>query len=87
MTQPTFRLAFRVEGDFWYAYVARMESMKDATIIGSIAIGAVQDEQRRRQFMELMKDSLRAAVDELGLSISWPNAPEPAPEHERTGRT
>jgi hypothetical protein len=83
---PVFRLAMRVEGEFWNAYLASIGTMTDSVLLGSIRMTAVQDRDRKDRFMALMQESLAAAVREsTGVEISWPDAPESAPEHERSG--
>lgn len=85
MTQPTFRLAMRVEGDKWSAYVASTDSMENATWMGSIAMSIVNDKpERRRAFIELMKDALGEVLIQHGVKVeSWDE--QPAPESERAG--
>lgn len=81
------RLALRAEGNFWNAYAALADTMDGAVLLGSIAIGAVTDnERRRRSFMDLMKSVLADYIkDATGAAPKW-NPPDRAPEHERAGR-
>jgi hypothetical protein len=82
-----FRLALRVEGAFWNAYLAHTDTMAEAMLLGSIRLAAVQDQDRQTRFMALMQESLAAALmDAAGIEMSWPDPPETAPEHERSGR-
>lgn len=79
------RLAFRHEGRMWNAYFADQHSMDGALLIGSIAMPLVQNEARKRAFMELMNDCFADICEEtLGVRPDMP-APVPAPEHERSG--
>lgn len=82
------RLALRVEGDVWVAYYALPDSMKDPVFLGSIRMGAVVgNEERKQAFMRMMMDIVSDILeDETGTRPLWPNAPQPAPEHERSGR-
>lgn len=75
-----FRLAFRVEGEWWRCYLAPHETMDGATLMGEIDFGLVQHPETKREFIELMQRALArggAIVD--GEIVS-------APEHERSGR-
>lgn len=87
MTPTNLRLALRVEGDWWNAYAAEMTTMDGAIHLGSIAMGAVRNSEKRKQaFMALMQDVLNDYLREVtGAAVKW-NAPERAPEHERAGR-
>lgn len=79
------RLAFRHEGRMWNAYFADTDSMKDAILIGSIAMRLVEDETRMKAFMDLMNECFCDICEEtLGVRPKMPGA-VPAPEHERGG--
>ena len=80
------RLAFRVEGDNWVAYYAKMDTMNDAIFMGSIRMGLVRDPDRKRAFMEIMKSALSDFIEEgfENKIESWNE--ERAPESERSGR-
>ena len=81
------RLAFRVEGFWWNAYVAQIGTMKEAVLLGSIAMAAASDPQVKEQFMETMKAAFSAVIADLvGGQITWPNPPQAAPEHEKAGQ-
>lgn len=87
ITRAIGRLALRVEGDNWVAYYAQEHTMKDALLLGSIKMALVVDHPTRKAaFMEIMKDAvgdmIRAATGE---KPGW-NAPQRAPENERSGR-
>lgn len=89
-TQPTHkasvRLAMRAEGAFWNAYLADHDTMAGAVLLGSIRMAAVQDKDRRFRFMALMQESFSAAFRDVGGGkMSWPDPPQAAPEHERSG--
>lgn len=87
MTQQIGRLALREEGNRWVAYYALNNSMKDALFLGSIALGAVQkDDGKKQRFIDLMRDMVADAIeDAFGVRPKWRD-PETAPEHERSGR-
>ncbi len=81
------RLAFRVEGNRWNAYVAQHDTMDNAIWVGSILMRVIVDNPaRKKAFMTLMQavmsDAIRSA---LGVCATWPNPPKAAPEHERSG--
>jgi hypothetical protein len=79
------RLALRVEGDFWNAYYALSDTMEDAVFLGSVAMAAVQDPERKAAFMALMRefvaDILEAQTGERPFF-----GVRPAPHHERGGQ-
>ncbi len=79
------RVAFRVEGDMWNAYLASGESMQGARLLGSILMALVANNQdRKAAFMDLMQDVLAELVREaVGQEPSF--SVGPAPEHERSG--
>lgn len=80
------RLAFRVEGDVWRAYYALNETMEGALPLGSIAMRFVQQPGRRNEFIALMREAVADIIEEsTGVRPQWPDAPQPAPEHERSG--
>jgi hypothetical protein len=79
------RLAFRVEGEFWNAYYARADSMKDAMLLGSLHMRLASLEPSKRQFMALMQSAFTVLFkDATGATLAWPEGPQPAPEHERS---
>ena len=84
--QQMGRLAMRQEGDWWVAYYALPDSMKDAVELGRIRMGIVADFSAKQIFMALMRDAVSAFIREsVGVEPDWPE-PSPAPEHERSGR-
>jgi hypothetical protein len=60
MSDPgLLRLAMRSENGMWNAYLAKADTMEDAVLIGSIAIGIIQHSQERKEaFVALMQASL-----------------------------
>lgn len=81
------RLAMRVEGDWWVAYMAQADTMDGAKRLGSILMGIITSSPERKQaFMALMQDAMSGAIkDVFGQTPDW-NAPQAAPEAERAGR-
>lgn len=80
------RVAFRVEGDRWVAYYAMPLTMEGAIFLGSIHFGAVRNSPDRKEaFMMLMQGIVQECFADKGIAAEWP-APQPAPEHERSGR-
>lgn len=80
------RLALRHEGHFWNAYMAMTDSMENAKLIGSIAMGAVtKDVELRDRFKQLMMDVLQLAIVEVtGVEPDeWTE--QPAPDKDRSG--
>ena len=77
---PVFRLAMRVEGHVWNAYVAPLATMNGAIWIGSIDIRFIENNAaRKKAFLALMRDSLSEIMD----VHRW-DEPVAAPAHERT---
>lgn len=85
--RPQLRLALRVEGDWWNAYIAETGTMEGARQVGSILMAAVRDnEDRKKAFMELMQGFMSDVLkDVTGARPLWWEA-QNAPEHERAGR-
>lgn len=84
--EPTgVRLALRVEGKFWNAYVAKADTMEGAFQIGSIAMAAVENREIKHAFMNLMQQVIADALKSRGITTEWPFDPQPAPESERAG--
>lgn len=81
------RLAMRHEGIFWNAYYMMPDTMEGAVLLGSIAMHFVEGRQDRKDaFMNLMKEAVSDIIeDKTGTRPVWPNQPQPAPEHERSG--
>lgn len=80
------RLAFREEGKWWNAYLARMNTMDGATKLGSIRIGVVRGSDKAKDaFMEAMKIAFAEALKgATGHDVQeWDT--RRAPEHERGG--
>lgn len=82
----TFRLAFRVEGNWWVAYLAKRDSMEGARKLGSILTRIVEDKERKDAFMAIMVSAMDSAVKDITGSapLSWDT--RGAPESERSGR-
>lgn len=80
------RLALRREGDFWNAYVALENTMEDAILIGSIAMGVATVPRFKRAFMALMKDAMAHHIKGIAGKVDHWNDPVTAPEHEKAGR-
>jgi hypothetical protein len=68
------RIALRVEGDFWRAYFAEPDTMKGATMIGSIRLTCLTNPECKRSFIDLMQQAtaavVLAAIDE---EVVWPD--------------
>ena len=81
------RLAFRVEGEWWNAYIAEPGTMEGAYLVGSIRFGTVHGKRKRRDaFMALMKAAFEDAMKSAGLPAAEFMEERPAPQHERAGR-
>lgn len=80
------RLAMRHEGENWVAYYALPDNMKEPIFLGSIRIGAITTNPKRKQiFMDMMRDIVSEIIEEkTGVRPVW-GGPAAAPEHERSG--
>jgi hypothetical protein len=85
MKKIPMRLAMRVEGDWWVAYLAKPDTMDGAEKIGMILMGIARDPERKQVFLDLMKAAMGDAIkDVTGTTPDW-NEPRDAPESERSG--
>jgi hypothetical protein len=89
MTKATIgRLAMRHEGKFWNAYYALPNTMDGAILLGSIAMRFVANPDRKERFMAMMKEAVSDIIAErTGATPTWPDGPQPAPQHERAGHS
>lgn len=86
--QKVGRLAMRQEGDSWNAYYAMPDTMQGAIFLGSIKLRFVQTEARKAAFIGFMRECVSDLMEEtLGVRPTWPDGPQPAPEHERSGHS
>lgn len=81
------RLAIRSEGEFVNAYMAEMGTMDSAVLLSSIRRTIIDNDRRA---FDLWRDFLQAAFGDMlkgiaGAELEWGD-PQPAPEHERSGR-
>ena len=84
--QPALRIAFRQEGKWWNAYLARPQTMDRAICMGSILIRLAEDEAVREAFKAMMRAALEVAIRELGhKNPKWET--RKAPEHEKSGHS
>ncbi len=83
--QPIGRLAMREEGSYWVAYYALEGTMRDAVKLGMVPMAfIVRDPARKAAFMDLMKHAVADIIEEkTSVRPVWPDAPRPAPDHER----
>jgi hypothetical protein len=67
----------RVEGNFWNAYAAPLDTMEGAVLLGSIVMGAVTRSPNRKQaFVDLMRDALDDFVRDItGSTMRWDEPP------------
>jgi hypothetical protein len=80
------RLAMRVEGAMWNAYLAPIDSMKDAQLLGCISMRIVEDYPGARQDFMHMMTRIASTLIKAAYAIT-PDRMDarPAPEHERGG--
>lgn len=80
------RLALRVEGNTWMAYIAAVGTMDGAMPIGSITMAAAgTDPGIKQAFMALMTRTMKKLLADQGITAGDFEI-RPAPEHERAGR-
>lgn len=85
MTDPVFRLAMRVEGDHWVAYLAKPQTMEGAREIARVSMGLVGDLAIKDKFISFCIDAMTVLLNDIGIKIlGWDT--QKAPEHERAGR-
>lgn len=86
MPRAPFRLAMRVEGDWWNAYMAGTDTMDGATLLASVRMTLVATPAERDAYLAAIRALfLKAAGDVLGTKLGDGEI-RPAPEHERAGR-
>lgn len=85
-TSTPLRLALRVEGNWWVAYIATTENMEGAIELARIRLGALKDVAGGTdRWKSLMVDILGTQLKGIGLPpISWDE--HAAPESERSGK-
>lgn len=80
------RLALRREGQFWNAYLAHMDTMENAKLIGSILIGvAEQNPEIKAEFKAVMEKTMAFAIKQVTGRTVAEFEERTAPEHERSG--
>jgi len=80
------RLAMRHEGTNWNAYYAMPDTMEGAIPIGSITMRFVDNPERKKAFMDFMREAVSDLIEETtGHRPTWPDGPQSAPERERSG--
>lgn len=85
MSERPFRLAFRVEGKEWRAWLAPLYSMDGSILLGSIAFSLIEnDPEIKAAFMAVMQKAVEHAVrDVLGTKVESWDAVKRAPFWER----
>ena len=77
------RLAMRVEGDNWNAYLAEPGTMEGAVLLGSIKLSAVKSNMERRQdFIALMRKIASDLIRDMTGVIPSFGEPVTAPKDE-----
>ncbi len=84
---PAFcRVAFRVEGEFWRAYMAKIDTMEGAMELGAIRMTIAAMPTVKEAFMRAMSLAMGAAIEAAtGKRVESFNT-QAAPEHEKAGR-
>lgn len=91
MTKPEamkMRLALRVEGHFWNAYIADPVTMMNAALLGSIRMNVIEnDPALKTAFMAVMQIAMAKVIEEvIGGPVEGWEEPVAAPQHEKAGR-
>jgi hypothetical protein len=82
------RLAMRQEGRSWVAYYAMTNTMDGAIYLGSILMTIAARRKRKEEFLTFMRNVVADLIEErTGVRPTWPDGPQPAPEHERAGHS
>jgi hypothetical protein len=72
MMEQIGRLAVRVTGDTLTVYYAEPETMEAALVIGSISLAAVRQQNRKREFIDLMEAVVGDIIEEAtGIRPTW----------------
>lgn len=82
------RLALRVEGHFWNAYLADPDTMMNAALLGSIRMNVVEnDPTLKNAFMAVMQMAIAKVIEDVtGGPVDCWQEPVAAPQHEKAGR-
>lgn len=80
------RLALRVEGEWWVAYLARMGTMDGAIELGRIRVTVAHIASIKEHFQSLMTVAFKTMLEMQGHKIERVDT-RSAPEHERAGRS
>jgi hypothetical protein len=81
------RLALRVEGKWWVAYIARIDNMKGALEMGRILVKACKDDiEVEAAFKDCMSKLMVSRLRMEGLEVARMDQ-RPAPESERSGNS
>jgi hypothetical protein len=82
------RLALRVEGNKWNAYIASSDTMEDSIWVGSIDMSFIAEDtprskKRKQAFMKLMTDAVSEYIENI-LHKKPVMKVRDAPEYERS---
>lgn len=83
-----FRIAMRTsdDGDWWIAYLARMEHMEDTLELGRIRKNAAEkSEAVRKAFIEVCKLMIENVLAEKGIRASEWQTQKPMPPSQGSG--
>lgn len=80
------RMALRVEGEWWVAYLARMGTMEGAIELGRIRLTVAQLAVVKEQFQSLMTVAFRTMLEMQGHKVERFDVAR-APEHEKAGKS
>lgn len=79
-----FRLALRLEGNWYNAYFAKHGTMEGSELLGSVALRLVENAACRHKWQQCMSDLFEQIIRDTGLTVDH-MIKEDAPPHERAG--
>lgn len=81
------RLAMRVEGNWWVAYLAKIGTMDGAAELGRIKMACATIPSIKAATLDYYQKVMGEIIKvKFGTGVLWPTEPQPAPEHEKAGR-
>lgn len=86
MSKMALRIALRVEGSWWVAYLAPPQTMEGALELGRIRMSIAENPDRKQRFMQLVQDAVAEVIADTTGSAPEMFETQSAPEHERAGR-
>lgn len=80
--EAPIRLAMRVEGDYWTAWLARHGTMEGAQRLASVHLKVVENQDRREALRRLLSEFVMDVIEEHAGARPTAMSERPAPDHE-----